>query len=233
MSFRLTIAAIATIAIVVIAIVVIATRKSKAIKRIRHFECQNLNTKDFNLCMETMCVLALVRLHVGRHILSLVKSTTIVVYASTHQATRRPSHKKTMVNWTVIVGPAKTGKSTYASMLCKGQVFDDVTSSVLAKLSEGHGFAHYLENNNFEEECVLITCLPRVAQEVVATLLKVAKARPRVFVFASPQCVRFAPGGLCGVTIDKVLVCAGQEQNEQEKQNLLWHEVGVDEYAFV
>ena len=150
------------------------------------------------------------------------------------------SHKKTMVNWTVIVGPAKTGKSTYASILCKDQVLDDVTSSVLAKLSEGHGFAHYLEHNNFEEECVLITRSRRVAQEVVATLLKVAKAQPRVLVFASPQGLRFALGGLCGVTIDKVLVCADQGclqnklENKQDQQNrcFTWHEVGVDEYVF-
>ena len=150
------------------------------------------------------------------------------------------SHKKTMVNWTVIVGPAGTGKSTYASTLCKDQVLDDVTSSVLAKLSEGHGFAHYLEHNNFEEECVLITRSRRVAQEVVATLLKVAKAQPRVLVFASPQGLRFALGGLCGITIDKVLVCADQEclqqqlENKQDQQNrgFMWHEVGVDEYVF-
>lgn len=152
-------------------------------------------------------------------------------------STKRP---RTMVNWTVIVGPAKTGKSTYVSTLCKDQVLDDVTSSVLAKLSEGHGFAHYLEHNNFEEECVLITRSPRVAQEVVATLLKVAKAQPRVLVFASPQGLRFALGGLCGVTIEQVLVCADQEclqkqlQHKQDQQNpsFTWHEVGVDEYVF-
>ena len=145
-----------------------------------------------------------------------------------------------MVNWIVIVGPARTGKSTYASTLCKDQVLDDVTSSALAKLSEGHGFAHYLENNNLEEEFVLITRSRRVTQEVVATLLKVLKARPRVLVFASPQGLRFALGGLCGVTIDKVLVCADQEclqkqlENQQDQQNrgFMWHEVGVDEYVF-
>ena len=157
-----------------------------------------------------------------------------------HVKHNKTKHKKTMVNWTVIVGPAKTGKSTYASTLCKDQVLDDVTSSVLAKLSEGHGFAHYLEHNNFEEDCVLITRSPRVAQEVVATLLKVAKAQPRVLVFASPQGLRFAFGGLCGVKIEQVLVCADQEclqkqlENQQDQQNrgFMWHEVGVDEYVF-
>ena len=157
-----------------------------------------------------------------------------------HVKHKKTKHKKTMVNWTVIVGPAKTGKSTYVSTLCKDQVLDDVTSSVLAKLSGGHGFAHYLEHNNFEEECVLITRSPRVAQEVVATLLKVAKAQPRVLVFASPQGLRFALGGLCGVTIEQVLVCADQEclqkqlENKQDQQNpsFTWHEVGVDEYVF-
>lgn len=150
-----------------------------------------------------------------------------------------------MTNWSVFVGPAKTGKSIYAKRFagqakCSVQVLDNMTRSRLRKLDQ-QGFVHYLEHNNFAQECICITRSPRVAQEVVATLMKVSEARPRVVVFALPQSIRFALGGLCGVTIDNVLVCNQNDQNipenEQDKKkqrcDVEWHEVGVEEYAFV
>lgn len=157
-----------------------------------------------------------------------------------------------MTNWSVFVGPTKTGKSTYAKRFagqakCSVQVLDNMTRSRLGKLDQ-QGFVHYLEHNNFAQECICITRSPRVAQEVVATLMKVSEARPKVLVFALPQSTRFALGGLCGVTIDNVLVCSTNQQrcnqndrnilgNEQDKKkqrcDAVWHKVGVEEYAFV
>jgi adenosyl cobinamide kinase/adenosyl cobinamide phosphate guanylyltransferase len=162
-----------------------------------------------------------------------------------------------MTSWSVFVGPAKTGKSKYVELYavqakCSVQVFDDLSSSSLAKLDPG-GLVHYLEHNNFAQECIFVTRSPRVAQKVVSALLKVADTQPRVLVFALSQRLRFALGGLCGVTIDKVLVCANQERSQsmhekqqdkqdkkkqQDKQDkkkqrcdFVWHEVGVDELA--
>jgi hypothetical protein len=86
------------------------------------------------------------------------------------------------------------------------------------------GLVYHL-HNNFARECIFVTHSPRVAQEVVSALLKVTNTRPRVLVFALPQRLRFALGGLCGVTIDKVLVCTNQkrlqtmQENQQDKQD--------------